>query len=299
MLVTVRTILTLALTITALAPVFAGHEASAQTMTHVYGRISFSYPRISVVYPAQTNATPENTSLPTGTVAPTNTPIPSPTLTPFPTATPTTVVPAALSLLTAARTALKSANTSHFDVREKLNVSGLVKGTVREQGDMSQRPSKVKAHVTASLTALGKPQKIDERHVQIGMKAWVKSAKTRGRWKSEKATSPSAAGSVQSPLDLVKGTGLRITGLKTVGSEMYGTFPVWRIHGTVIAQVNQKTTIRGTVDYLIGQHGTLPYRILEYVSDPKDALLLDLRVTLSGFGKKVTIAVPKVGGTAR
>jgi hypothetical protein len=180
-----------------------------------------------------------------------------------------------------------------------VNLGGLVVGAIREQGDSSQRPSELQGHVTGSLTALGKPQKVDEHHVQIGKKAWVKSTKTHGRWKSEKATVPTASGSLLNPLDLVKGNGLKITGLKTVGAETYGTIPVWHIHGTVIAQVTKTTITKGTVDYLVARTGTLPYRILEYISDPKDALLLDLRVTLSAFGKKVTITTPKVGGTLR
>jgi hypothetical protein len=296
---TLRIILPLSLIVAALAPVLSGHEASAQSMSGVHSRIALYHPRVSTFHPAQTNPTPENTVVPTATVAPTGTPVTSPTPTPVPTATPTVVAPAASDLLAAARAALKSANTSHFNLKENLDLAGLVTGTVREQGDMSQRPLKAKAHITGSLTAFGKSQKIDERHVQIGKKAWVKSAKTRGLWKSEKATSPTAPGSVQNPLDLVKGSGLKITGLKTVGAETYGTVPVWRIHGTVIAQVTQKTTTKGTVDYLIARTGDLPYRILEYVSDPKDRLLLDLRVTLSAFGKKVTIATPKIGSTLR
>jgi hypothetical protein len=216
---------------------------------------------------------------------------------PAPTATPVPSGPAASTLLTAARAALKAANTSHFNLVEKVNLGGLVKGTVREQGDVSRRPGEVKAHITGALTALGKPQKIDERHVQIGTKAWVKSAKTRGVWKSEKATPANAVGSVQNPLDIVKGNGLKIRDLKTVGSETVGSVAVWRIHGTVIAKVTQTATTTGTVDYLIAKVGNLPYRIMENVNDPKDSLLLNLKLILGRFGEKVTVATPKVGGT--
>jgi LppX_LprAFG lipoprotein len=289
--------LSISLTVAGLCSVLANQVAYAQTVNASGGRGAGTRAGVSTFHPAQTNPTPEITPTPTATATPTSTPMASPTSTAAPTATPTTQAPGASRLLTAARAALKSVNTNHFDVKEKVNLGGLVVGAIREQGDSSLRPSELKGHVTGSLAALGKPQKVDEHHVQIGKKAWVKSTKTKGRWKSEKATSPTASGSLQNPLNLVKGSGLKITGLRTVGAEKFGTIPVWHIHGTVIAQVTQTITTKGTVDFLVARTGALPYRILEYVNDPKDALLLDLRVTLSGFGKKVTVTTPKIGGT--
>lgn len=272
-------------------------QTSAQGVNMPHWDVRAAPARNTTFRPLQTNLTPETTATASATSSPTSTATPGPTQTPAPTVTAVPSTPAASTLLTAARAALKTANTSHFDLVEKVNLGGLVKGTVREQGDMSQRPAEVTAHITGSLTALGKPQKVDEHHVQIGKKAWVKSAKTHGVWKSEKATPANAPGSVQNPLDIVKGNGLKIKGLKTVGSETFGSVAVWRIHGTVIAQVTQTTTTTGTVDYLIAQVGNLPVRIMENVNDPKDSLLLNLRATLGRFGEKVTIATPKVGGT--
>lgn len=292
-----RTIVGLSLGIAVLAPVRSIHSASAEASFIAAGESGASRFNSGNFRPAQANATSSATGTPSATVVPTGTPVSTATTLPLPTATDVPGTPDASSLLAAARAALKSANTSHFDVKERLNLAGLVKGTVREQGDMSQHPSKIRAHVTGSLIALGKPQKLDEHHVQLGKKAWVKSAKTHGRWKAEKPTAITSAGSVQNPLDLVKGNGLKLNGLKTVDAETYAGVPVWRIHGTVIARVSQTTSTNGTVDYLIARNGNLPYRILEYVSDPKDALLLDLRVTLSAFGEKVTVPTPKVGGT--
>ncbi len=295
----VRIALILSLTIALSVRILPGDNASAQ-MRYATNERSLPVSAVNpALHPLQTNPTPDATVTAGATVVVTNTSIPVPTQTPAPTATSVPATPSASSLLTAARAALKSANTSHFNLIEKLNLGGLVAGTIREQGALSQRPSEAKAHITGSLSALGKPQKIDEHHVQIKNKAWVKSAKTHGLWKSEKATPPSAAGSVQNPLDLVKGNGLKLTGLKTVGAQTFGTIPVWRIHGTVIAQVTQAKTTTGTVDYLIARNGNLPYRIMENVNDPKDGLLLNLQVTLSGFGKKVTIATPKIGGKLR
>jgi hypothetical protein len=288
----IRAVASLALTGAMLTPLWTRSEASARTGSSVGGRtVAFR--------PAQANATPESTATPSATVAPTSTPTPSPTVTPVATVTPATSVPAASALLTKARAALKKANTSHFKVQEKVDLLNLVAGTVVEQGDTSQRPSEIQAHVTGSVSSGGKPQKIDERHVQIGKNAWVKSAKTHGVWKSEKATSPTAAGSLQNPVDIVKGSGVKITGLKTTGAETFAHVAVWHIHGKVAVQLDQNTAANGTVDYLVGKKAGLPRRILENVNDPKDGVLLDLQLTLSAFGKKVSIATPKVGSTLR
>ncbi len=295
----VRSALLLSLVCACLTAALPRNEALAQGVNVPHRDFSSASARNLTFRPLQTNSTPDSTATAGATAVATNTPTPLPTQTSVPTTTPVPSAPAASTLLSAARAALKTANTSHFNLVEKVSLGGLVKGTVRERGDMSQRPAEVQAHVTGSLTALGKPQKIDERHVQIGKKAWVKSAKTHGVWKSEKATPANSAGSVQNPLDIVKGNGLKITDLKTVGAETFGSVAVWRIHGTVIAQVTQTTTTTGTVDYLIGKVGNLPYRIMENVNDPKDSLLLDLQATLGRFGEKVKVATPKIGSTLR
>lgn len=275
-----------------LTPLISRNEAFARTSSSMGGRTA-------AFRPAQANATPENTITPTVTVAPTGTPVPNPTLTPVATATATTSVPAASALLTKARAALKKANTSHFKVQEKVDLLNLVAATVLEQGDTSQRPSEIQVHVTGSVSSGRKPQKIDERHVQIGTKAWVKSAKTHGVWKTEKAMASTASGSLANPIDIVKGSGVKITGLKTTGAETFSHVAVWHIHGKVAVQLDQSTTANGTVDYLIGKKGHLPRRILENVNDPKDGVLLNLQLTLSAFGKRVTIATPKVGSALR
>jgi hypothetical protein len=288
----VRAVASLALSGAMLTPLITRNDASARTTVS-------PKPQSVKFHPAQVNATPENTVVPTSTVAPTSTPLPSPTLTPAPTSPPTSSAPAASTLLAKARTALKSANTDHFKLQETLALLNILSGKVIEQGDTSVRPSEIQAHVTGSVSSGGKPQKLDERHVQIGKNAWVKSAKTHGVWKSEKATSPTAGGSLQNPIDIVKGSGVKITGLTTTGAETYAHVAVWHVHGKVTVQLDQATSATGTVDYLIAKSGHLPHRILAYVNDPKDGVLLDLRLTLSGFGKKVSIATPKVGSALR
>jgi hypothetical protein len=295
----IRIVLLLPLVLSTLGLMLCRDATSAQTLNstrrHSVGNPAEHIPLHSL----QTNPTPASTATVAATIVATNTPLSTATQTPAPTTTPISSSPAASKLLTAARAALKTANTSHFSVIEKVNLGGLVKGTVREQGDMSQRPSEVTAHITGSLSTLGKPQKVDEHHVQIGTKAWVKSAKTHGVWKAEKATSPTAEGSIQNPLDLAKANGVKIKGLRTVDAETFGSVAVWHIHGTATVQVTQTTTTTGTVDYLVAKTGNLLYRVMENINDPKDSLLLNLQVTLSGFGNKVSIATPKVGGTLR
>jgi hypothetical protein len=295
----IRIVLLRPLVLSTLVLMLCRDATSAQTLSSTR-RHSMGDPAEHIsLHSLQTNPAPASTATVAATIVVANTALPTATQTPAPTTTPVGSSPAASRLLTAARAALKTANTSHFSVIEKVNLGGLVKGTIRQQGDMSQRPSEVTAHITGSLSALGKPQKIDEHHVQIGTKAWVKSAQTHGVWKMEKATPPTASGAIQNPLDLAKGNGVKIKNLQTVDAEVFGSVAVWHIHGTVTAPVTQTTTATGTVDYLIAKAGNLPYRIQENVNDPKDSLLLNLRATLSAFGKKVSIATPKVGSTLR
>ncbi|HEX6508333.1 MAG TPA: hypothetical protein VF221_11935 [Chloroflexota bacterium] len=290
--------LTCAVALGAAAPVLA-------TPALITGRLSHHQalqPGIAgrPMLPAQVQATPEQvvspTETPTSTPAPTATATPAPTYTP--TATPTPVkIPSARSLLSKTQAAARSANTARFDLHEKLILLFFINGNVRAQGDYSQHPSSLTAHLTGSVSALGKTQKLDEYHRQIGKNAWVKSAATKGRWKTEKPSPSQDVGSIVSPVDTATGKGVKILTLKTAGSQTFQGVAVWHVHGTMQLTVNKTSKPKGTMDFLISQKDFLPYRVAEYVNDQKDGILVDLQENMTRFGEKLSIKAPKVGST--
>jgi len=137
----VRIALILSLTIALSVRILPGDNASAQ-MRYATNERSLAVPaRNPALRPLQTNPTPDATATAGATVVVTNTSIPVPTQTPAPTATSVPATPSASSLLTAARTALKSANTSHFNLIEKLKLGGLVAGTKTGQRRHAPTPT--------------------------------------------------------------------------------------------------------------------------------------------------------------
>lgn len=220
------------------------------------------------------------------------------TTVPSPIATPSVTTPSdGAALLKSASAALKAAHSYHFHWPLKVDVSELLIGNVVASGDANLSVPSMSAHTSGTASSLGIPSKINEYGIQIKKQAWMKSTKSKLRWKKAKITDVTDMGpSAKDPLNIIAGaTDATITNFKVVGPETLGGVPVWHVQGVYTAKLDSTHTSTGVADYYIAQAGNLPVRVSLYDNDKANGLFVDEHIDYSRIGVKVTIRAPKVG----
>jgi hypothetical protein len=216
--------------------------------------------------------------------------------TPTPTIAPTP--PEAQTLLTLSKAAVKAANTYHISYAITIKLGALLDGALLLVGDASVTPKTSRVHITGKLAVFGKGKTLNEDDIQVGKKAWTKSAKTKHRWAlgGGGAQSSGFNSSNGNPLK-VTSKGDKITGLTDVGADTVNGLAVWHLHGTYVAAVDSTHTVNGTIDYYIGQADSLPVEIKAHVESTALNLLEDLNQQMTNFGEPLSIQPPTVGST--